>query len=66
MLLRVNAEETRKRLKMELEAQFLNDNFNMSKEKEDAFTADAESCKELRDCCERITSAWTNEMRLKR
>lgn len=37
-----------------------------SKEKEDAFIADAESCKELRDCCERITSAWTNEMRLKR
>lgn len=32
----MNAEETRKRLKMELEAQFLNDNFNMSKEKEDA------------------------------
>lgn len=28
-----------------------------SKEKEDAFTADAESCKELRECCERITSA---------
>ena len=27
----VNAEETRKRLKMELEAQFLNDNFNITK-----------------------------------
>ena len=37
-----------------------------SKEKEDAFMVDAESCKELRECCERITSAWTNEMRLKR
>lgn len=28
-----------------------------SKEKEDAFMADAESCKELRECCERITLA---------
>ena len=32
----MNAEKTRKRLKTELEAQFLNDNFNMSNEKKDA------------------------------